>query len=130
MRYEAIPRFCQGFNDTEAAKHACLKYPSSEEKALNLVKRYQYISQVVDGKKDRRDRKDVSVNAVQASSEAKMEELKVSVLKEFARQMHITPPTAVVKETQPGNKPHRWGPFFSVDRRVTEKETPYNIRNG
>ncbi|KAH3886960.1 hypothetical protein DPMN_010973 [Dreissena polymorpha] len=69
------------------------------EEALDLVKRHQYISLAVDGKKNRRGREDISVNAVQSSSEAKTEELIASALKEFAKQMHITPHTAVVKET-------------------------------
>ncbi|XP_052224997.1 serine/arginine repetitive matrix protein 2-like [Dreissena polymorpha] len=73
MRFVAISRFCQGCNDREAAKHACLENPSSMEEALNLVKQHQYISLAVDGKKNRRGREGISVNAVQASSEAKTE---------------------------------------------------------
>ncbi|KAH3789715.1 hypothetical protein DPMN_167902 [Dreissena polymorpha] len=56
MRFEAIARFCQGYYDKEAAKHACLENPSSIEEALDLVKQHQYISQAVDGKKNRRGR--------------------------------------------------------------------------
>ncbi|KAH3844511.1 hypothetical protein DPMN_086769 [Dreissena polymorpha] len=114
MRLEAISRFCQGCNDREAAKHACLENPLSMEEALDLVKQHQYISLAVDGKKNRRGREDVSVNVVQASSEAKTEELIASALKEFAKKMNITPPSAVVRETQPGWKPQRWVPSAGV----------------
>ncbi|KAH3795753.1 hypothetical protein DPMN_149312 [Dreissena polymorpha] len=30
--------------------------------------------------------------------------------------MHITPPSAVVRETQPVRKPQRWGPCFFCGR--------------
>ncbi|KAH3725410.1 hypothetical protein DPMN_051243 [Dreissena polymorpha] len=86
------------------------------EEALDLVKQHQYISLAVDGKKNRRGREDISVNAVQASSEVKTEELIAFALKEFAKKMHITPPSAVVRETQPSRKPQRWGPCFFCGR--------------
>ncbi|KAH3733981.1 hypothetical protein DPMN_040420 [Dreissena polymorpha] len=61
--------------------------------------------------------------------------------------MHITPPSAVVRKTQPGWKPQRWGPsavvretqpggkpqrwghVFTVEGWVTGREIVYNFRN-
>ena len=96
MRYKAIARFCQGCNDKEAAI-ACLFGKSLEHGRSPRPGETAPIH--IAGKKNRRGREDISVNAVQSSSEAKTEELIASALKEFAKQMHITPHTAVVKET-------------------------------
>ena len=56
------------------------------EEALNLVKHHQYISQAVDGKKQRKGT-EASVNAVQSPSEARIEQLTASALKDFASQL-------------------------------------------
>ena len=83
LKKEAIARFCQGCTDKEAAKHACFEQPETMEKALNLVKHHQYISQAVDGKKAKREY-EASVNAVQSPSEARVEQLIRSALRDFA----------------------------------------------
>lgn len=88
LKQEAISKFCQGCCDKEAAKHACFEQPATMEEALNLVKHHQYISQAVDGKKSRRGN-DISVNAVQSSSEQNVEQLISSVLKEFASKLQV-----------------------------------------
>ena len=86
LRKEAIARFCQGCTDKEAAKRACFEKPDTMEEALNLVKHHQYISQAVDGKKTKREY-EASVNAVQSSSEARIEQLIASVFKGFAAKL-------------------------------------------
>ena len=60
------------------------------EEALNLVKHHQYISQAVNGKKARRGNEAI-VNAVQSPSEARIEQLIASALKEFATKFQINP---------------------------------------
>lgn len=86
LKKEAIARFCQGCTDKEAAKHACFEQPETMEEALNLVKHHQYISQAVDGKKTKREY-EASVNAVQTPSEARIEQLIASALKDFAAKL-------------------------------------------
>ena len=86
LKKEAIARFCQGCTDKEAAKHACFEQPKTMEEALNLVKHHQYISQAVDGKKAKREY-EASVNAVQSPSEAKIEQLIRSALRDFAAKL-------------------------------------------
>ena len=86
LKKEAIARFCQGCTDKEAAKHACFKKPETMEEALNLVKHHQYISQAVDGKKAKREY-EASVNAVQSPSEARIEQLIRSALRDFAAKL-------------------------------------------
>ena len=86
MKKEAIARFCQGCTDKEAAKHACFEQPETMEEALNLVKHHQYISQAVDGKKAKREY-EASVNAVQSPSEARVEQLIRSALRDFAAKL-------------------------------------------
>ena len=90
LKQEAIAKFSQGCCDKDAAKHACFEKPSSMEEALNLVKHHQYISQAVDGKKSRKGY-DVSVNAVQSPSEARVEQLISSALKQFANEFQVNP---------------------------------------
>ena len=90
LKTEAIAKFCQGCSDKDAAKHACFEHPSTMEEALNLVKHHQYISQAVDGKKTRRGN-EATVNAVQSPSEARIEQLIASALKEFATKFQISP---------------------------------------
>ena len=60
------------------------------EAALNLVKHHQYISQAVDGKKQRKGT-EASLNAVQSPSEAGIEQLIASALKDFASQLPKSP---------------------------------------
>ena len=86
LKREAIARFCQGCTDKEAAKHACFEQPETMEEALNLVKHHQYISQAVDGKKAKREY-EASVNAVQSPSEARVEQLIRSALRDFAAKL-------------------------------------------
>ena len=86
LKKEAIARFCQGCTDKEAAKHAYFEQPETMEEALNLVKHHQYISQAVDGKKAKRVY-EASVNAVQSPSEARVEQLIRSALKDFAAKL-------------------------------------------
>ena len=83
LKKEAIARFCQGCTDKKAAKHACFEQPETMEEALNLVKHHQYISQAVDGKKAKREY-EASVNVVQSPSEARVEQLIRSALRDFA----------------------------------------------
>ena len=56
------------------------------EEALNLVKHHRYISQAVDGKKKKREY-EASVNAVQSPSEARVEQLIRSALRDFAAKL-------------------------------------------
>ena len=86
LKKEAIARFCQGCTDKDAAKHACFEQPETMEEALNLVKHHQYISQAVDGKKAKREY-EASVNAVQSPSEARVEQLIRSALRDFAAKL-------------------------------------------
>ena len=86
LKKEAIARFCQGCTDKDAAKHACFEQPETMEEALNLVKHHQYISQAVDGKKAKREY-GASVNAVQSPSEARVEQLIRSALRDFAAKL-------------------------------------------
>lgn len=97
LKQEAIARFCEGCNDKDAAKHACFEHPSNMEEALNLVKHHQYISQAVDGKKTRRGN-DVSVNAVQVPSEARVEQLIELALKEFATKLQVNSQSSSTKQ--------------------------------
>ena len=86
LKKEALARFCQGCTDKEAAKHACFEQPETMEEALNLVKHHQYISQGLDGKKEKREY-EASVNAVQSPSEARVEQLIRSALRNFAAKL-------------------------------------------
>ena len=86
LKKEAIARVCQGFTDKETAKHACFEQLETMEEALNLVKHHQYISQAVDGKKAKREY-EASVNAVQTPSEARVEQLIRSALRDFAAKL-------------------------------------------
>lgn len=79
-RQEAISKFCQGCVDKEAGKHACLERPRTMDRALNLVKHYQYITQAVDGKRGRKS--EHTVNAV--GSGASMDEDRFEKLLEAA----------------------------------------------
>ena len=90
LKTEAIAKFRHDCSDKDAAKHACFEHPSTMEEALNLVKHHQYISQAVDGKKARRGN-EATVNTVQSPSEARIEQLIASALKEFATKFQINP---------------------------------------
>ena len=90
LKQEAIAKFSQGCCDKDAGKHACFEHPSTMEEALNLVKHHQYISQAVDGKQSKKGN-DVSVNAVQSTSEDRIEQLIASALKEFASKLQVSP---------------------------------------
>ena len=90
LKQEAIAKFSQGCCDKDAGKHACFEHPSTMEEALNLVKHHQYISQAVDGKQLKKGN-DVSVNAVQSTSEDRIEQLIASALKEFASKLQVSP---------------------------------------
>ena len=90
LKPEAIAKFSQGCCDKDAGKHACFEHPSTMEEALNLVKHHQYISQAVDGKQSKKVN-DVSVNAVQSTSEDRIEQLVASALKEFASKLQVSP---------------------------------------
>ena len=86
LKKEAIGSFCQGCTDKDAEKHACFEQPETMEEALNLVKHHQYISQAVDGKKAKREY-EASVNAMQSPSEARVEQLIRSALRDFAAKL-------------------------------------------
>ena len=90
LKKEAIAKFSQGCFDKDAAKHACFEHPSTTEEALNLVKHHQYISQAVDGKKSRRGN-DIAINSVQPTSEARIEQIIASALKQFATKFQVNP---------------------------------------
>ena len=101
LKQEAIAKFCQGCCDKEAAKQVCFEQPSTMEEALNLVKHHQYISQAVDGRRQRKGA-EASVNAVQSTSEARVEQLIASALKDFASKMPKTSPTSTCStQSQP-----------------------------
>ena len=89
FKQEAIAKFSQGCCDKDAGKHACFEHPSTMEEALNLVKHHQYISQAVDGKHSKKGN-DVSVNAVQSTSEDRIEQLIASALEEFANKLQVS----------------------------------------
>ena len=89
LKQEAIAKFSQGCCDKDAGKHACFEHPSTMEEALNLVKHHQYISQAVDGKQSKKGN-DVSVNAVQSTSEDRIEQLMASALEEFANKLQVS----------------------------------------
>ena len=89
LKQEAITKFSQGCCDKDAGKHACFEHPSTMEEALNLVKHHQYISQAVDGKQSKKGN-DVSVNAVQSTSEDRIEQLIASALEEFANKLQVS----------------------------------------
>ncbi|XP_076458506.1 uncharacterized protein LOC143292207 [Babylonia areolata] len=59
---EAINKFCQGSQDKEAGKYACLKKPSSMEETLNDIKWFKHVSMVMDSKQ--KEDKELQVNAV------------------------------------------------------------------
>jgi len=62
---EAIMKFCQGCLDKDAGKHACFERPVTMQEAVGFIRHYQHITQVVDGKKSRRQPDaDVVVNSV------------------------------------------------------------------
>ena len=102
LKKEAIARFCQGCTDKEAAKHACFEQPETMEEALNLVKHHQYISQAVDGKKAKREY-EASVNAVQSPSEARVEQLIRSALRDFAAKLQESS-TSLLSSSETGEK--------------------------
>ena len=89
LKQEAIAKFSQGCCDKDAGKHACFEHPSTMEEALNLVKHHQYISQAVDGKQSKKGN-DVLVNAVQSTSEDRIEQLIASALEEFANKLQVS----------------------------------------
>ena len=89
LKQEAIAKFSQGCCDKDAGKHACFEHPSTMEEALNLVKHHQYISQAVEGKQSKKGN-DVSVNAVQSTSEDRIEQLIASALEEFANKLQVS----------------------------------------
>ena len=89
LKQEAIAKFSQGCCDKDAGKHACFEHPSTMEEALNLVKHHQYISQAVDGKQSKKGN-DVSVNAVQSTSEDRVEQLISSALEDFANKLQVS----------------------------------------
>ena len=89
LKQEAIAKFSLGCCDKDAGKHACFEHPSTMEEALNLVKHHQYISQAVDGKQSKKGN-DVSVNAVQSTSEDRIEQLIASALEEFANKLQVS----------------------------------------
>ena len=89
LKQEAIAKFSQGCCDKDAGKHACFEHPSTMEEALNLMKHHQYISQAVDGKQSIKGN-DVSVNAVQSTSEDRIEQLIASALEEFANKLQVS----------------------------------------
>ena len=90
LKKEVIAKFSEGCFDKDAAKHACFEHPSTMEEALNLVKHHQYISQAVDGKKSRRGN-DIAINSVQPTSEARIEQIIASALKQFATKFQVNP---------------------------------------
>ena len=89
LKQEAIAKFSQGCCDKDAGKHACFEHPSTMEEALNLVKHHQYIPQAVDGNQSKKGN-DVSVNAVQSTSEDRIEQLIASALEDFANKLQVS----------------------------------------
>ena len=100
LNREAVVKFCQGCSDKSAAKHACFERPTTMEEALNLVKHHQYISQAIDGNRNRKEI--ISINAVrclsedhvsdnleQCPSENRVEELVAAALQQFAERIQI-----------------------------------------
>ncbi|MEW8545915.1 MAG: hypothetical protein AB2693_20530 [Candidatus Thiodiazotropha sp.] len=96
---EAIARFCQGCCDKEAAKHACYEQPKTMEEALNLVKHHQYISQAVDGKKNKKAT-DISVNTIQSPSEARVEQLIATALRGLETKLKLSTPTPQITQNK------------------------------
>lgn len=113
LKKEAIAKFCQGCCDKDAAKQVCFEQPSTMEEALNMVKHHQYISQAVDGKRQKKSA-DVSVNAVQSPSEARVEQLIASALKDFAKKLPKDSPTNLTppKPDQKGDAKKKIRCFF------------------
>lgn len=103
FKQEAIAKFCQGCNDKKAAKHACLENPSSMEEALNMVRHHQYISQAVDGKRYKKGKDDVYINAVQNPSDAKMERM-LSVLEKFTNKLQMQEPQSASYKAAPSQE--------------------------
>jgi hypothetical protein len=102
-RQEAISKFCQGCLDKEAAKQSCFVNPRSMEAALNLVKHHQYITQAVDGKKHsgrRGGQDDISVNAVGAVSEARVEQLIEKALEKLTKKLQKAEVTSEEKQKE------------------------------
>ncbi|XP_060588917.1 uncharacterized protein LOC132744275 [Ruditapes philippinarum] len=100
---EAISKFCQGCIDREAGKHACFEHPRSIQAALNAVKHHQYISEAVDGKKhSRRSKDDVSINAVNTSAEARVEQLLNKAMEQLSSKIQQL--TTTNKEIEFANK--------------------------
>ena len=89
LKQEAIAKFSQGCCDKDAGMLACFEHPSTMEEAFNLVKHHQYISQAVDGKQSKKGN-DVSVNAVQSTSEDRIEQLIASAIEEFANKLQVS----------------------------------------
>ena len=121
LRQEAISRFCQGVTDTEAGKHACFRSPKSMEEALNLVKQHQYISKAMDGKKSRRSREEVAVNAVSSPSEARVEEMIAAALQKMSKlqSRHSSPPTRSFSKYKGKKSPTR-SPPTSPGKKATK----------
>lgn len=90
LKQEAIARFCQGCYDKDAAKQVCFEQPTTMEEALNLVKHHQYISQAVDGKRQRKGT-EPSVNAMQSTSEAKLDQLFTTMKEISTKVSNISP---------------------------------------
>ncbi|XP_033727443.1 uncharacterized protein LOC117316785 [Pecten maximus] len=80
---EAISKFCQGCVDKEAGKHACFANPGTMEAALDKVKQHQYITQAVDGKSKKKAKDEVTINAVESLSQAKVETMIEKALSRF-----------------------------------------------
>ncbi|WAR07138.1 hypothetical protein MAR_017096 [Mya arenaria] len=57
-----------GVIDKDSGKHALTQRPKSLTAAMDTMKYFQHISQAMDGKKGRKPREEVSVNAVQESA--------------------------------------------------------------
>ena len=96
-KQEAILKFCQGCIDRDAGKHACFEYPKSMQAALNAVKHYQYISQIVDGKNARKYREDITVNKVSLTSDEELEQLLEKIVEKLLAK--------TLKNNKPKEKP-------------------------
>lgn len=119
---EAISKFCQGCIDREAGKHACFEHPRSIQAALNAVKHHQYISEAVDGKKhSRRSKDDVSINAVNTSAEARVEQLLNKAMEQLSSKIQQLTTTNKETESRTGRG---LSCFFCKQRGHIKKDCP------
>ncbi|KAH3768344.1 hypothetical protein DPMN_169556 [Dreissena polymorpha] len=76
--------------DKEAGKHFCLQRPRSIQKAIDLVRHSQYITQAVDGSTVPKDR---AVNLVSSSNDDKLSTFEKMLNSLSAQREKLTKPT-------------------------------------